>query len=173
MKQNFLFQYQKHTRLGYSFLVTKCYNELDGLEEVVHHFKINVKRHNVFSRCMVCNCDEFLVASKIQMIQLKYECTSVPNELFSFVKEPEKFSKIEFPENKRLVKWQKYSGEKITKYGARIDSTIADGNLRVFQTFYICEKCAKIYWDGGHYTNNCGRKLELIFNLFPEAESAN
>lgn len=122
---------------------------------------------------MVCNCDEFLVASKLQMIQLKCENSSVPNELFCFVKEPEKYSKIEFPKNKRLVKWQKYAGEKMTKYGAKVEPTMADGTLRVFQTFYICEKCAKIYWDGGHYHNSCGGKLDFIFNLFPEAESLN
>lgn len=168
-----VFQYQKHTRLGNTFLVTKYYNELEGLEEIVKHFKINIKRHNVFSRCMVCNCDEFLVASKIQIIQLKFENSPVPNELFGFIKKPKKYSKIEFPENKKLFKWQKFAGEKTTKYGAKIEPNIPDGTLRFFQTFYICEKCAKIYWDGGHYHNSCGGKLDFILNLFPEAESAN
>lgn len=165
-------QYQKHVRLGNTFLVSKYANELEGLEEVVKHFKINLKRHHVFSRCMICNCDEFLVASKLQMIKLKYdESSSIPQELAGFVKEPENYSKIAFPDNKRLWKWRKYSGEKKTKFGATVEATPADGTLRVFQTFYICEKCAKVYWDGGHYLNNCGGKLDFLFNLFPEAES--
>lgn len=134
------------------------------------HFKINVKRCNVFSRCMICNCDEFLVASKVHMIKLKYDKVSVPDELVSFMKEHEMFSQIDFPEHKRLWKWQRYDGRKRTNYGAKIEATMADGTLRVFQTFYICEKCAKIYWDGGHYHNNCGGKLDFIFNLFPEAD---
>lgn len=120
---------------------------------------------------MVCNCDEFLVASKHQMIRLKYDNCLVPQELGGFLGEFEKYSLIEFPENKRLWSWRQYSGEKKTKYGTKIEATMADGTLRVFQTFYICERCAKVYWDGGHYHNNCGGKLDFVFDLFPEADN--
>jgi Mut7-C RNAse domain len=120
---------------------------------------------------MVCNCDEFLVATKVQMIKLKYDNDPVPDDLLPFLKEPEKYSKIEFPENKMIEKWQKYAGEKTTRYGTKLEATMADGTLRVFQTFYICERCAKVYWDGGHYHNNCGGKLDFIFDLFPEADN--
>lgn len=169
---HFLPQYQKHTRLGYTFLVNKYYSEVEGLTEVVKHFKINVRRHNVFSRCMVCNCDEFLVASKIQMIKLKFGNGPFPDELVEFARDPNKYSSIEFPEHKRLAKWRRFSGEKKTKLGGvNIEANLAEGTLKMFQTFYICDSCAKIYWDGGHYQNNCGGKLDAIFDLFPEAEN--
>lgn len=143
---------------------------MEGLLEIVKKFKINVKRCNVFSRCMVCNCAEFLVASKLQMVKLKYGSGSVPHEMTEFIENPERYSKIEFPENKRLCKWQRYAGERKTKYGATISSGTAIGTLKSFQTFYICENCAKVYWDGGHYHNSSGGKLDPIFDLFPEAE---
>jgi Mut7-C RNAse domain len=104
------------------------------------------------------------------MIKAKFENSPVPDELTGFLKEPKKYSVIGFPEGKRLEKWKKFNGEKKTKYGAKLDVNMADTTLRVFQTFYICEKCAKIYWDGGHYLNNCGGKLDFIFNLYPEAD---
>jgi Mut7-C RNAse domain len=119
---------------------------------------------------MMCSCDEFLVASKLQMIKLKYHNASIPEELVGFFQQPEKYSRIEFGPDKRLWKWQNFSGAKKTNYGANIEATPSDGTLKVFQTFYICERCAKVYWDGGHYHNNCGGKLDFIFDLFPEAD---
>lgn len=105
------------------------------------------------------------------MMRLKFGNSRVPDELACFLKDVDKFNKIEFPEHKKLWNWTRYSGEKVTKYGKAIEASVADGTLRVFQTFYICEKCAKIYWDGGHYQNNSG-KLDQFFNLYPEAEKA-
>lgn len=166
-----LLQFTKHTKLGNTYLVTKSNNEAEGLEEIIKHFKINVKRYNVFSRCMVCNCDEFLVASKVQMIKLRQEHAPVPDYLIEFLKKPAEYSRVSFPENKRLWNWQRYNNEVKTKYGAKIDVKLSDGTLKSFQTFYICERCAKVYWDGGHYANSEG-KLDLIFNLFPEAENS-
>lgn len=162
----------KHTKLGYSYQVMKCYNELLGLEEVVKHFKINVQRKHVFSRCMVCNCDEFLIASKMDMMRLKYpEDDEIPDELKGFVMEAEKYLHVEIPENKSLWSASRYMGQEVTKYDAIIEATkIGYGTLEHFQTFYICQKCAKIYWDGGHYSNTCGGRLDHIFNLFPDAE---
>lgn len=157
-------------KLGNCYLVNHRHNELEALEEIVKHYKINVKRFNVFSRCMICNCDEFLVASKLQMIKLKYgPGGGLPQEFNEFVSNPKKYSVIEFSENKRLAKWQRFSGEKKTKYGATINANLPAGSLKAFQTFYICEKCAKVYWDGGH-CHKTG-KLESIFDLFPESEN--
>ena len=119
---------------------------------------------------MVCNCDEFLVASKLQMIKLKFENAPIPDDLVVFFQNPEKYSKIEFAPNKKLIKWQNYTGGRKTNYGVNIEASLSEGTLKVFQTFYICERCAKVYWDGGHYHNNCGGKLDFIFNLFPEAD---
>lgn len=153
--------------------MTKSFNEIEAIKEVINHFKINLKRQHVFSRCMVCNCDQFYVASKLQMIKLKYENCPVPDELERFLKKPEKFTLIEFPEQKRLWKWQNYAGEKKTKSGTAIHAAMVnDGTMREFQTFYICFNCAKIYWDGGHYLNHCGGKFDHVFNLFPEADNA-
>jgi uncharacterized protein with PIN domain len=155
-------------KLGNAFLVNKHYSDIEGLDEIVRHFKINVKQTDVFSRCMVCNFDEFLIASKLQMIKLKYENVPVPENLVVFFQNPEKYSRIA-PE-KNVIKWQNFTGSRKTKFGANIEAMPSEGTLKVFQTFYICERCAKVYWDGGHYQNSCGGKLDSIFDLFPEAD---
>jgi uncharacterized protein with PIN domain len=144
-------------------------NELAGLEEVVKHFKINMNERNIFSRCMVCNCDEFAVISKLDLIKLKYLNAPISEEVSCYFKDPEKYLRTEIPEYKQLFSFRNYcTGEEFTKYGVKINATaLSDGTLKNFQTFYICEKCAKIYWDGGHYQNNCGGKFTHIFNLFP------
>lgn len=145
----------------------KSHNEIEGLEEIVKQFKINIRRQDVFSRCMVCNCDEFVIASKIDMINMKFCNRQAPNELMPFLRSPEKHSHANISQYKYFKLWRRYcGGERETKFGANINfSMVNDGTLRVFDTFYICEFCSKIYWDGSHY-NNSGGKFEHLFNLF-------
>lgn len=164
-------QYQKYTKPGYAYVVDKSTNEHEALKEIVNHFKINIKRKDVFSRCMLCNCDEFVLASKLDMIRLKYFNKFVPDALRRFFDDPGSFSNADISEYKSFRSWRRFRGQNITKYNTPIDvSFVGDGTLRVFQTFYICEFCAKIYWDGSHY-NNSGGRFEHIFNLYSSAES--
>jgi uncharacterized protein with PIN domain len=160
-------RYQKYTKMGYAYIVEKSHNEIEGLEEIVRRFKINIKRQDVFSRCMVCNCDEYVIASKIDMIRMKYFNRQAPNELMQFLRKPENYSHANISEYKSFKSWRRYSeGERETKFGSIIDfSAVGDGTMRVFDTFYICEFCSKIYWDGSHY-NSSGGKFEHLFNLF-------
>jgi len=159
--------------MGHSYCVVNAHDALKGLEEVIRHFKINVRRHNVFSLCMLCGCDDFLVASKLDMIKTKYcEEADVPEELRGFLLEPEKYSFVGFPERKKLWSWTRFEGQQKTKHGVNIQAQMADGTLNHFQTFYICQKCSKVFWDGGHYENSCGGKLDFIFDQFPEAADA-
>lgn len=145
----------------------KSHSENEGLEEIIRQFKINVKRQDVFSRCMVCNCDEFVIASKIEMIRMKHFNRQTPNELMQFLINAEKYSHANISEYKSFKSWRRYrEGERETKFGTPINFwTVNDGTLRVFDTFYICEFCSKIYWDGTHYINS-GGKFEHLFNLF-------
>lgn len=142
------------------------------MEEIIRHFKINVKQENVFSRCMVCNCDEFLIASKLDMIRMKFKGNNVPNELLVFFNNPERYSNIEIQQGKVFRSWSRFKGEQMTKYGARIIPNMNDGTLRVFSTFYCCQRCAKIYWDGGHYKNSFGGKFNHIFDLYPHVDES-
>lgn len=146
-------------------------NDYDALEEIVNFFKINIRRQDVFSRCMICNCDEFVLASKLDMIRLKYFNKLLPDELRRFFNDPESYSNANISEYKSFRSWRRFHGQYMTKYGTPIDvSFLGDGTLKMFQTFYICEFCAKIYWDGSHY-NNSGSRFEQLFNLFSIAES--
>ncbi|KAG5683881.1 hypothetical protein PVAND_013142 [Polypedilum vanderplanki] len=164
-------RYEKYTKPGYSYVVTNYNNDLMALEEIIKYFKIIIKQENIFSRCMVCNCDEFLMASKLDMIRMKYQGCNVPNELLSFFNNPEKYSQIELQNGKVFTSWSRFNGEQVTKYGAKIFPTMNNGTLKVFQTFYICQGCSKIYWDGGHYLNTCGGKFNHLFDLYSLADS--
>lgn len=164
-------QYQKYTKLGYAYLVENSHNEHEALKEIVHHFKINIKRQDMFSRCIVCNCDEFVLATKIDMIRMKYINLHIPNEMRKFLSEPGVCSKVENFECRNFRSFRRFSGQNVTKFGTPIDfSSINDHSLSVFQTFFICEYCAKIYWEGSHYKNTEGR-FKNLFNLYSAADS--
>lgn len=164
-------QYINHVKLGNVYCVRNYSNDLQGLDEVIRQFKINVQPQNLFSRCMVCNGDNFLVASKLQMIRLKYNGVQIPKQLMQFVRQEAEFSTIQIPDSKFIRSWRPLGDhEKTTENGCIIDSSeIHNTTLGCYQTFYVCNGCAKIYWDGAHFRNNCGGKFEGIFNLFPEA----
>lgn len=146
---------------------------MQGVQEVIHSFKINVSPQNLFSRCMICNGDEFLVASKFQMIRLKYQNVQLPKCFNQFIRQEEEFSQIQIPDTKAIKVWKPFNYENVTSKGAKIEADIPDGTLRSYQTFYICNCCAKTYWDGAHLRNNCGGKFDFILDLFPEANNDN
>jgi uncharacterized protein with PIN domain len=165
-------QYQKYTKLGFAYLVENSHNEHEALKEIVHYFKINIKQKDMFSRCMVCNCDEFVIATKMDMIRMKYINLLIPNEMRKFLSEPDnKHSEAENLECRSFRSFRRFSGQNVTKFGTPIDvSSINDHTLSVFQTFFICEYCAKIYWEGSHYKNTEGR-FKNLFNLYSVADS--
>lgn len=163
-------------KLGNVYCVTSYTNDMHALQEVIHAFKINVQLQNLFSRCMICNGDDFLVASKLQMIRLKYQNVQIPKSLSQFVRQEEEYSKIIIPDTKIIRHWKPFNNEKVTKSGAKIEIDIPEGTLRSYQTFYICNGCAKLYWDGAHssnFRNKNGGKFDFIFDLFPEANDDN
>jgi uncharacterized protein with PIN domain len=151
-------------------LVSQNQNEIDGLEEVIKYFKINILRKNMFSRCMVCNCDEFLIASKLDMVRLKYQGHLVPDALCFILNDHDKYSHVELSEHKCLRTWKRYAGEQKTKYGRKVCAPDNDNTIKAFQTFYICQYCSKVYWDGGHY-HNLGSKFDYLFELFSDVSS--
>lgn len=158
-------------KLGNVHCVKNYNHDIQGLDEVIRQFKINVQPQNLFSRCMACNGDTFLVASKIQMIRLKYNGVQIPKTFMQFTRQEQEFSKIVIPDSKFIKSWRHYDDEKTTDNGTKIDGCeVHDTTLRSYQTFFICSDCAKIYWDGAHFRNNYGGKFEGIFHLFPEAE---
>lgn len=165
-------QYRANVKLGNVYCVKNSSNDFQALDEVIREFKINVQPQTLFSRCMDCNCDTFLVASKIQMIRLKYYGVQIPNSLMQFTRREQEFSKIAIPDSKFIRSWRHYDNELATDNGSTIQGgEIHDTTLSSYQTFFICNDCAKIYWDGAHFRNGIGGgKFEGIFNLFPGAE---
>jgi hypothetical protein len=139
---------------------------MNQAKEVIFEFKINIQPDDVFSRCMHCNCDEFILASKIDMINLKYPDGNYPENLKKFMDDPEKYDKVEELRVLKITRYQK--GQTETKYGAKLRIMESPYDLERNDEFFLCENCGKAYWIGSHYDRALSGKFRVLFNLFPK-----
>lgn len=116
---------------------------------------------------MECNCNEFLLASKIDVIKLKFN--PVPEQYQHYLENPEKFGKVQ--NLRRSLNITRYNGQVYTKYDTFLSLCYQDVNIGA-EEFYICQMCSKVYWIGSHHDRMMGGKYQDLLNLFPEAESA-
>ncbi|KAL6263465.1 hypothetical protein P5V15_006256 [Pogonomyrmex californicus] len=145
------------------------------LREVLHHFGVMVTQNDIFSRCQICNCDEFvkvpkklmddLVQSFVKIIR-KNNYRVLPNQadntrtLRTDIDDSDDFELARNPNNyftnSEHRTWH-LSVDTVdidtctTRYQMRIQIDKVPLNvLKNVQVFYICEHCGKIYWDGSH-----------------------
>ncbi|XP_011870330.1 PREDICTED: uncharacterized protein LOC105563381 isoform X2 [Vollenhovia emeryi] len=146
------------------------------LREVLHHFGVVVTQNDIFSRCQICNCDEFvkvpkklmddLVQSFVKIIR-KNNYRVLPNRAdntvevnaddsdsnddFEVVRNPNNYYTNSERRTWRLSMDTLDVDSCTTKYHMRIQIDKVPLNvLKNVQVFYICEHCGKIYWDGSH-----------------------
>ncbi|KAL6435567.1 hypothetical protein ACFW04_005491 [Cataglyphis niger] len=144
------------------------------LREVLCYFGVVVTQNDIFSRCQICNCDEFvkvpkqlmddLVQSFVKIIR-KNNYRVLPNQVDSVEKagvgddnddfELARNSNNYFTNSEHRT-WR-LSTDTIevatctTRYQMRIQiDKVPLKVLKNVQIFYICEHCGKIYWDGSH-----------------------
>ncbi|XP_029163775.1 exonuclease mut-7 homolog [Nylanderia fulva] len=158
-----------------------CYRVLadtpdNQLREVLRCFGVIVTQNDIFSRCQICNCDEFvkvpkqlmddLVQSFVKIIR-KNNYRVLPNQAngagnvgidgYSSTDEIEfALNPNSYCTNSEHRTWR-LSVDTIdiatctTRYQMRIQIDKVPPNvLKNVQVFYICEHCGKIYWDGSH-----------------------
>ncbi|XP_036141081.1 uncharacterized protein LOC105833553 isoform X2 [Monomorium pharaonis] len=145
------------------------------LREVLYHFGVFVTQNDIFSRCQICNCDEFvkvpkklmddLVQSFVKIIR-KNNYRVLPNQAENTLEadadnsDPNDFEVAQNPNdyftNNEYRTWH-LSTDTLdvetctTRYQMRIQIDKVPLNvLKNVQVFYICEHCGKIYWDGSH-----------------------
>ncbi|XP_033222411.1 exonuclease mut-7 homolog isoform X2 [Belonocnema kinseyi] len=149
----------------------------DQLKEVLSRFNIVVTERDIFSRCQVCNQDEFvrvpettmaaLVNSYMMMMRGHYyrKCSGPSASSSQFEAEYEACASenVQSPPNRPDSRHSKHdrtwrlSADTLdlaqckTKYGilVKIDK-VPPKVLRNVNCFYICERCGKVYWDGSH-----------------------
>lgn len=146
------------------------------LREVLHHFGVFITQNDIFSRCQICNCDEFvkvpkklmddLVQSFVKIIR-KNNYRVLPNQVentleadadnsdsnedFEIMRNPNNYFTNSEHRTWRLSTDTLDIDACTTRYHMRIQIDKVPLNvLKNVQVFYICEHCGKIYWDGSH-----------------------
>ncbi|EGI70405.1 Putative exonuclease mut-7-like protein [Acromyrmex echinatior] len=147
------------------------------LREVLNYFGIVVTQNDIFSRCQICNFDEFVKVPKKLMDHLMQSFVKIirrnnyrvlPNRADNTLETVADNSDLndDFDEivrnpnnhftNSEHRTWR-LSTDTLdidactTRYNMRIQIDKVPLNvLKNVQIFYICEHCGKVYWDGSH-----------------------
>ncbi|XP_033725310.1 exonuclease mut-7 homolog isoform X2 [Pecten maximus] len=128
--------------------------------EVMEHFGVKVKTEDIFSRCQVCNGDQYLKIPQKQTRQLwfrKQQQSSVTGsrvQMLMNIANPSSMSEADMLCMKDLasygVNWTNVS---VATNGAPIHiETVPEGILEKVDLFYVCQKCGKVFWEGSHFT---------------------
>ncbi|EZA46919.1 hypothetical protein DMN91_004839 [Ooceraea biroi] len=142
------------------------------LREVLSYFGVMVTQNDIFSRCQICNCDEFvkvpkelmddLVQSFVKIIR-KNNYRVLPNQSnvnvdnddsnddLAFVRNPNNYFTNSEHRTWRLSMDTIDVSSCTTRYQVRVQiDKVPLKVLKNVRVFYICEHCGKIYWDGSH-----------------------
>ncbi|KYM94459.1 PREDICTED: exonuclease mut-7 homolog [Cyphomyrmex costatus] len=159
----------------------KCYRIMadtadNQLREVLNHFGIVVTQNDIFSRCQICNFDEFVKVPKKLMDALMQSFVKIirrnnyrvlPNQAdntvetnadnsdsnddFEVVRNRNNYFTNSEHRTWRLSVDTLNIDTCTTKYNMRIQiDKIPLNVLKNVQVFYVCEHCGKIYWNGSH-----------------------
>ncbi|XP_062612527.1 exonuclease mut-7 homolog isoform X2 [Saccostrea cucullata] len=133
----------------------------EQIVDVLRHFKVRVRKEDIFSRCQVCNSDYFL----------KIPCRDVRKLSEILTNSRERRPRDRTPSQDR---WQQYM---LTTHG--IDSTsvsfaktgidimidtVPQKIFGIVDFFYICVNCGKIFWEGPHMSTAC-EQFAHVMNL--------
>ncbi|XP_018304800.1 exonuclease mut-7 homolog isoform X2 [Mycetomoellerius zeteki] len=142
--------------------------------EVLNYFGIVVTQNDIFSRCQICNFDEFVKVPKKLMDDLMQSFVKIirrnnyrvlpnradntlnadnsdSNDDFEVVRNPNNHFTNSEHRTWRLSINTLDIDACTTRYNMRIQIDKVPLNvLKNVQTFYICEHCGKVYWDGSH-----------------------
>ncbi|XP_012279441.1 exonuclease mut-7 homolog [Orussus abietinus] len=154
-----------------------CYNVIsdkleDQLKEVLSQFNVLVMQRDIFSRCQLCNQDEFVHVSRHTMAELVKSFArrihgsdrrpgrpssgpSFNGEVTGRSDRDRSFFDLERKQQDRT--WRLCDEDTLdvvnctTKFGILVQiGRIPNNVVRNVQHFYVCEYCGKVYWDGSH-----------------------
>ncbi|CAH1105749.1 unnamed protein product [Psylliodes chrysocephalus] len=141
----------------------------EQIREVLDYYKVTVTKEHVFSRCQVCNGNNFVKLSRstidalFQAAETRY-CAPPPclyeDEATGFSSDEDYYDDYAPPAVSYSAgrKWDLYPDEKVdvglckTRLGAKIQiESVPKPLLSKYDFFYVCEECGKVYWDGSHF----------------------
>ncbi|KAK6177435.1 hypothetical protein SNE40_015538 [Patella caerulea] len=146
-----------------------CYDVIsqgaqDQATEVLRHFNVKVTPQDIFSRCQVCNGDEYVKMPSSDMTILSdrkdfligsgdtvLSLTSNPYDNQSLSKRFEEeygieFSNLTFMKSQAFIKIELIPKAMITKV----------------DWFYVCATCGKIFWEGSHFSRICDQFSHIL-----------
>ncbi|KAJ9597340.1 hypothetical protein L9F63_011811, partial [Diploptera punctata] len=166
----------QHVPKGHCYPVTS--DNLEGQLEVLRYFNVTVTKEDVFSRCQICNGNEFVTVSKDIMQRLAEisqhrSCLQVLDEESEWDDGGEGFSSESdaYSEEGTAPPIVVQHRDKLdngillqycqTRKGVSIQvHAVPLGVLKQTKIFYICENCGKCYWDGSHFERVVGGMLQ-------------
>ncbi|XP_043248920.1 exonuclease mut-7 homolog isoform X1 [Colletes gigas] len=159
---------QSHPPLGKSYLVlTDTPNE--QLREVLNHFKVLVTRRNIYSRCKVCNSNEFAKVPKLLMDKLAQSFAKLSRKYKSYpISDASITNSVNDYKHSEDRTWTLSTNSVninkcSTKYNMCIQiDKVPVSILKSVQLFYICERCGKVYWDGTKLERTLYRFKDLV-----------
>ncbi|XP_069121418.1 exonuclease mut-7 homolog isoform X1 [Argopecten irradians] len=127
--------------------------------EVMGHFGVKVKTEDIFSRCQVCNCDQYLKIPQTLTKQLwhrrrqQLSGTGSRVQTLADTGNPTSTSETDTSYAKDLAKYGvNWANVSIAANGAPIQiETVPEGVLKKVDLFYVCQKCGKVFWEGSHF----------------------
>ena len=110
---------------------------------VFEHFNIKLDRRKLFSRCVLCNCADYvIVPACIMKVLLKLTLDGGNRIDENLLGESRNLFMENFDSGTgKILK----SGKKVNFEG--IPHSVFDHE----QTYFICVDCGKVYWEGGHF----------------------
>ncbi|CAF3666641.1 unnamed protein product [Rotaria socialis] len=127
---------------------------------VLNYFNVKVLPEDIFSRCTLCNCENFAIVDGRDMRILwckmnNYSLEDLEPDLINY--QPEMIDM-----NRR------------TLTGGTVPLVLTGltlRNYRSYEEFYVCSGCGKVYWQGGHWRRRIVRN-ELITESEPISEDS-
>ena len=115
----------------------------EQVKEVFSHFQVKDTNEYIFSRCMKCNCDQFIHLEK---------------ELVKEIQENMKRKNSTDPDRKKFPEyydeWKNgldvFSGKTKNNVQLKVNA-VPESVIHVQEEFYGCESCGQMYWEGSHW----------------------
>ncbi|KAL5012574.1 hypothetical protein ScPMuIL_011125 [Solemya velum] len=161
----------------------RCYNVKSDrarvqLQEVLKHFNVHVRQTDIFSRCQVCNGNNYLSIPCREMRHLwglKWQAMAQENQDdseeeeeeagFCFDSGPPMSSgfNMQFGANKSLEYGVDSSTMTIVESGVSLQiGIIPEGIFGKVDTFYCCVTCGKVFWEGSHFERICDQFSDVL-----------
>ncbi|XP_041370176.1 exonuclease mut-7 homolog isoform X2 [Gigantopelta aegis] len=140
-----------------------CYNvqsekARDQAAEVLHHFNVTVTQEDIFSRCQICNGDNYI---KIPSPDLK-----LLYQRLDQLKKGNNSTEQSIPDNvsRFLIDYGiDWSSVRLVSNGVLLQvDAMPKPMFDKVDLFFCCATCGKVFWEGTHFTRVCDQFKHVL-----------